>query len=332
MRRRPPRPTSSSTSATTTIARGRAPPATPVAQAVPGATATTPGAPTSSSRRAACSRPRRGSSCAAITRSCNRAGQGWWRFLDPRPLAARQDCNDPADDDLGNYSEPYAVPLGRGADTQLLVFDSSLVGVVAARAGRAHVSQLPGELAAVFAPARARPTASFWRIIPCWASRRTRPIRSRRIRAMPGCSRCWPRCTAACSFPTMSTRSSRVTITSWKSWTSRRRIRRNSSSATAAIGWTSRSRCRFRASGEPAPGARRRRDPVGGAASATRPWSARGGGWRLQAFDVDGALVTTCTLARAQDRVHAARGPRAQALTAGGKPTTIARVRRPSRP
>ncbi len=25
--------------------------------------------------------------------SCNRAGQGWWRFLDPRPPAPRQDCN-----------------------------------------------------------------------------------------------------------------------------------------------------------------------------------------------------------------------------------------------
>jgi hypothetical protein len=25
--------------------------------------------------------------------SCHRAGQGWWRFLDPRPLAPGQDCN-----------------------------------------------------------------------------------------------------------------------------------------------------------------------------------------------------------------------------------------------
>ncbi len=61
--------------------------------------------------------------------SCNRAGQGWWRFLDPRPLETRQDCNLAADDDTGNFSEPYAVPLGRPADTQLLVFDSSWVGV-----------------------------------------------------------------------------------------------------------------------------------------------------------------------------------------------------------
>lgn len=61
--------------------------------------------------------------------SCNRAGQGWWRFLDPRPVAPRQTCNEAADDDIGNYSAPYAVPLGRGADTQFLVFDSSWVGV-----------------------------------------------------------------------------------------------------------------------------------------------------------------------------------------------------------
>src|SRR5438477_1993449 len=63
--------------------------------------------------------------------SCNRAGQGWWRFLDPRPLAPRQDCNIAADDAIGDYSEPYAVPLGSGpaADTQLIVFDSSLAGI-----------------------------------------------------------------------------------------------------------------------------------------------------------------------------------------------------------
>jgi hypothetical protein len=59
--------------------------------------------------------------------SCDRGGQGWWRFLDPRPLAARRDCNDPADDVIGDFSGPYAVPISPG--TQLLVFDSSRVGV-----------------------------------------------------------------------------------------------------------------------------------------------------------------------------------------------------------
>lgn len=55
--------------------------------------------------------------------SCARAGQGWWRFLDPRPLAPGRDCNDPADDAGGDFSDPYAVPLG--GDAQLIVFDSS---------------------------------------------------------------------------------------------------------------------------------------------------------------------------------------------------------------
>jgi hypothetical protein len=59
--------------------------------------------------------------------SCDRAGQGWWRFLDPRPVAAGQDCDAAIDDDRGDFSEPYAVPLG--ADGQFLVFDSSRVGV-----------------------------------------------------------------------------------------------------------------------------------------------------------------------------------------------------------
>ena len=62
--------------------------------------------------------------------SCARAGQGWWRFLDPRPVAARQDCNDPKDDDIGDYSEPYAVPLGASSDAQFVVFDSSLAPVM----------------------------------------------------------------------------------------------------------------------------------------------------------------------------------------------------------
>ena len=59
--------------------------------------------------------------------SCNRAGQGWWRFLDPRPPTPRQDCNLAADDDIGNYSDAYAVPLS--TQSQMLVFDSSWAGL-----------------------------------------------------------------------------------------------------------------------------------------------------------------------------------------------------------
>ncbi len=55
--------------------------------------------------------------------SCARGGQGYWRFLDPRPLLAGRDCNDAANDAVGDYSDPYAVPLGDGA--QLVVIDTS---------------------------------------------------------------------------------------------------------------------------------------------------------------------------------------------------------------
>jgi hypothetical protein len=55
--------------------------------------------------------------------TCVRAGQGWLRLLDPWPLAAHRDCNDAADDDIGNYTRTYAVPLD--ADTQIAVWDSA---------------------------------------------------------------------------------------------------------------------------------------------------------------------------------------------------------------
>jgi hypothetical protein len=55
--------------------------------------------------------------------SCNRAGQGWWRFIDPRPLVAGRDCNAAKDDSVGDFSDPYAVPIGGGA--QFIVMDSS---------------------------------------------------------------------------------------------------------------------------------------------------------------------------------------------------------------
>ena len=52
---------------------------------------------------------------------CARAGQGWWRLLDPHPLLAGRDCIDPAADSAGNHTDPYAVDLGGGA--QLIVAD-----------------------------------------------------------------------------------------------------------------------------------------------------------------------------------------------------------------
>ena len=59
--------------------------------------------------------------------SCERAGQGWWRFFDPRPLVKGQDCNRAEDDKIGEFSAPYAVPLG--SDSSLIVFDSSFAGI-----------------------------------------------------------------------------------------------------------------------------------------------------------------------------------------------------------
>ena len=55
--------------------------------------------------------------------NCARGGQGWWRYLDPRPLPAGGGCDDPARDGQADYTDPYAVPLG--GDAQLLVFDSA---------------------------------------------------------------------------------------------------------------------------------------------------------------------------------------------------------------
>lgn len=62
---------------------------------------------------------------------CARAGQGWFRFLDPHPYSAHRTCDDAADDHDTNYSTPYAVPFG--TDTQLIVVDS-------AKAGRARLA------------------------------------------------------------------------------------------------------------------------------------------------------------------------------------------------
>jgi hypothetical protein len=58
--------------------------------------------------------------------TCDRGGQGWWRMLDPRPLVGVQDCNVAANDDTGNYSDPYVVPVDD--DVAFVVFDSAMVG------------------------------------------------------------------------------------------------------------------------------------------------------------------------------------------------------------
>ncbi len=58
--------------------------------------------------------------------SCDRAGQGWRRFFDPYPLTAERSCDDPANDAAGDFTEPFAVPLGQGA--QIVVWDTGSAG------------------------------------------------------------------------------------------------------------------------------------------------------------------------------------------------------------
>ena len=60
---------------------------------------------------------------------CARAGQGWFRFLDPRGYSAARSCDEATNDGNANYSEPYAVAIG--ADTQVIVFDSAKAGKAA---------------------------------------------------------------------------------------------------------------------------------------------------------------------------------------------------------
>jgi hypothetical protein len=58
--------------------------------------------------------------------NCERAGQGWWRLLDVRPLQPGRDCVDPAKDFDNDDAPPYAVPLGGGA--QVIVADLTIAG------------------------------------------------------------------------------------------------------------------------------------------------------------------------------------------------------------
>ena len=84
--------------------------------------------------------------------SCNRAGQGWWRFLDFRPRIAGRDCNSASDDERGDFSDPYSVPLS--GDTQIVVFDSSRVGVKALLPSDPMYRNYSAELGMAFALAR----------------------------------------------------------------------------------------------------------------------------------------------------------------------------------
>ena len=72
--------------------------------------------------------------------NCARAGQGWFRLLDPMPLTAARDCNDAANDFEGDHSRPYVVPLGGGA--QLVVMDMANAPNAAMAPGDPRAAQL----------------------------------------------------------------------------------------------------------------------------------------------------------------------------------------------
>ncbi len=77
---------------------------------------------------------------------CARAGQGWWRLLDPHPLLAGRDCNDAANDVAGNHTDPYPVDLGD--NTRLIVAD--LMGLASGKPENPAVAALMAQdLAAV---------------------------------------------------------------------------------------------------------------------------------------------------------------------------------------
>jgi hypothetical protein len=95
--------------------------------------------------------------------TCARAGQGWWRFLDPRPLRPDRTCDRAADDGAGNHSEPYAVPLDAdgGATMQFVVFDSAIVGLAPLPPTDPMFVAYRGELERAFALAARAPDTYF---------------------------------------------------------------------------------------------------------------------------------------------------------------------------
>lgn len=84
--------------------------------------------------------------------TCDRGGQGWQRYLDVHPLTPQRSCDDPADDDVGNFGAPFAVPLGDGA--QLVVYDSSATTAAPLAAGGVRAAHYRDDYAAIAALAR----------------------------------------------------------------------------------------------------------------------------------------------------------------------------------
>lgn len=59
---------------------------------------------------------------------CSRGGRGWRRLFDHEPFNNASSCDDPYNDHIGNYSDPYRVWIG--LEAQLIVADVSNTGFV----------------------------------------------------------------------------------------------------------------------------------------------------------------------------------------------------------
>ncbi len=86
--------------------------------------------------------------------SCTRAGQGWFRFLDPHAYAPGHACDDPGQTNE-DFTAPYAIPLG--PRHQLIVLDSAAASEKTPRPGTAAVDVFAAQFDQVAALARNRP-------------------------------------------------------------------------------------------------------------------------------------------------------------------------------
>ena len=85
--------------------------------------------------------------------SCNRAGQGWRRFFDTYPLTPARTCDDPANDNKeGDFTAPFAVPLGDGA--QIVDWDTGAAGYTAFSSDDPHTAAYAANIQAIAALTR----------------------------------------------------------------------------------------------------------------------------------------------------------------------------------
>jgi hypothetical protein len=87
--------------------------------------------------------------------SCDRAGQGWQRLFDVYPLTATRTCDDPLDDIKGDFTEPFAIPLGLGA--QIVIWDTAGAGYKVFAADDPHAVAYSDNIKRIAALAKAAP-------------------------------------------------------------------------------------------------------------------------------------------------------------------------------